>query len=214
MSTRVIIVGAGGHGQVVADILLQMAAYSATLTPVGYVDDDASLAGRQLLGLPVLGKVTDIVAFEHDAVVVAIGDNRTRRTLLMTLQSQGESLVTAIHPRAVVASSAVIGAGAVLCAGVIVNPGASIGVNVIVNTGATVDHHNVIGDHAHIAPGAHLGGDVTIGEGTLIGIGAVVMPQRRVGAWCTVGAGGVVTRDLPDRVVAIGAPARIRRTHA
>ena len=71
---------------------------------------------------------------------------------------------------------------------------------------------NVIGDHAHIAPGVHLGGDVTIGEGTLIGIGAVVMPQRRVGAWCTVGAGAVVTRDLPDQVVAIGAPARVIRS--
>lgn len=214
MSMRVIIVGAGGHGQVVADILLQRATQSATLTPVGYVDDDASLTGRQLLGLPVLGKIADLAAFEHDAVIVAIGDNRTRRTLFMTLQSQGESLATAIHPSAVVAPSAVVGAGAVLCAGVIVNPGASIGVNVIVNTGATVDHHNVIGDHAHIAPGAHLGGDVAIGEGTLIGIGAVVMPQQRVGAWCTVGAGAVVTRDLPDQVVAIGAPARIIRTHA
>lgn len=212
MSRRVIIIGAGGHGQVVADILLQMATQGAALTPVGYVDDDASLTGRQLIGLPVLGRVADLAAIEHDAVTIAIGANRTRRKLLMNLQAQGESLVAAIHPSAVVAPSATIGAGAVLCAGVIVNPGATIGANTIVNTGATVDHHNVIGDHAHIAPGVHLGGDVAIGEGTLIGIGAVVMPQRRVGAWCTVGAGAVVTRDLPDQVVAIGAPARVIRT--
>ena len=79
----------------------------------------------------------------------------------------------------------------------------------ILNTGCSIDHHNVIGDHAHIAPGARLGGNVTVGQGALIGIGAVVLPGVRIGAWSIVGAGAVVTRDLPDGVVAVGSPARM-----
>ena len=214
MDKRVIIVGAGGHGQVVADALLQMAQHGATLTPAGFVDDDAALAGAHFLDLPVLGQIASLTAFDHDAVIIAIGNNQVRRTIFTMLQAQGETFVTVIHPRAVVAPSARIGAGAVLVAGAIVNPGAVIGANVILNTGATVDHHNQIGSHAHIAPGAHLGGDVVIGEGALVGIGAIVMPQCCVGAWSIVGAGAVVTHDQPDAIVALGVPARIVRSRS
>jgi acetyltransferase-like isoleucine patch superfamily enzyme len=88
-----------------------------------------------------------------------------------------------------------------------------VGSNVILNTGCSIDHHNVIGDHAHIAPGARLGGNVTVGQGTLIGIGAIVLPGRHIGAWSVVAAGAVVTKDIPDGVVALGSPARtITRT--
>jgi acetyltransferase-like isoleucine patch superfamily enzyme len=80
---------------------------------------------------------------------------------------------------------------------------------VVLNTSCSVDHHNCIGSHAQIAPGAHLGGNVVVGEGALIGIGAVVLPQRGVGQWATVGAGAVVTRNIPDFATAVGLPARI-----
>ena len=81
--------------------------------------------------------------------------------------------------------------------------------DVILNTGCTVDHHNQIGDHAHIAPGVHLGGEVVIGEGTLVSIGATVILLRTIGAWSMIGAGSVVTKDIPDGVSAVGAPARV-----
>jgi acetyltransferase-like isoleucine patch superfamily enzyme len=87
----------------------------------------------------------------------------------------------------------------------------AIGDNVILNTGCTVDHHNRIGNHARIAPGVHLSGDVTIGEGTLVGIGATMIPQRTVGAWSVIGAGSVVTRDIPAYATAVGMPARVIR---
>jgi len=81
--------------------------------------------------------------------------------------------------------------------------------DILLNTGCTIDHHNRIGDHAHIAPGVHLGGQVEIGQGALVGIGATVLPQRRIGAWSVVGAGAVVADDVPDNATVIGVPARL-----
>jgi sugar O-acyltransferase (sialic acid O-acetyltransferase NeuD family) len=97
----------------------------------------------------------------------------------------------------------------VINSGVIINTGSRIGQDVILNTACTIDHHNYIGDHTHIAPGVHLGGDVEIGEGTLIGIGATVMPQCRIGAWSVIGAGAVVTKDIPAYSTVVGIPARV-----
>jgi sugar O-acyltransferase (sialic acid O-acetyltransferase NeuD family) len=210
---RVLIVGAGGHAQVVADLLLRSAEAGGPAHPVGYLDDNAALHGRALLGLPVLGGLAQCAAIPHDAVVVAIGSNGLRRRLFEELRARGEQFATAVHPRAIVALDAALGPGVMICAGAVVGTGAQIGANAIVNTAASVDHHNRIGAHSHIAPGVHLGGDVQIGEGCLVGIGAVVMPQRSVGSWSVVGAGALVHRDLPANVTALGSPARIVRQH-
>ena len=208
---RVLILGAGGHGQVVADILLRSFEQRESVQPIGYLDDDPALAGQTRLGLPVFGRLTQLGEFGHDALIIAIGNNALRRTLYDDLTGQGEQFVVARHPRAVIAPDVIPGSGSMICAGVVVNPGAKLGANVILNTGCTVDHHNVIADHVHIAPGAHLGGDVSVGAGTLIGIGATVMPGRTLGAWSTVGAGALVTKDMGSGVVATGVPARIMR---
>ena len=47
-------------------------------------------------------------------------------------------------------------------------------------------------------------------EGALVGIGAIVLPRVRIGAWSTVGAGAVVTADVPPAVTVMGVPARVR----
>lgn len=206
---RVLILGAGGHAQVVADILLRASEAGAPVSPIGYLDDNPQRIGASLLGLPVLGRLDDRTRIAYDALVIAIGNNVARRLIFMQLQQTGEQLAIARHPSAVIAPDVIPGPGSMICAGAIVNPGSVIGANVILNTGCTVDHHNRIGDHVHIAPGVHLGGDVQIEEGGFVGIGATVMPQRRIGAWSVVGAGALIHRDVPPWTVAVGVPARV-----
>jgi len=121
---RVVILGAGGHAQVVADILLRMQGADEEVAPIGYLDDDPSLAERRLLDLPVLGDVDQLFAIPHDATVVAIGDNATRQRLFDILQSIGECFVIARHPSAIIAPDVQIGPGSMICAGVVFNPGA------------------------------------------------------------------------------------------
>lgn len=195
----------------VADILLQMAAAGRPIQPVGYIDDNPAVQGQSLLGLPVLGQIARRAQVPHDSLIIAIGDNQTRRRLAGELCADGTPLARAIHPAAVIANGVGIGPGVMICARAVINPGATIGANVIVNTASTIDHHSRVGDHVHIAPGVCTGGDVQIDEGAFVGIGATVMPQRRVGAWSIVGAASLVQRDIPPGTVAFGVPAQVRR---
>jgi sugar O-acyltransferase (sialic acid O-acetyltransferase NeuD family) len=205
---RVLILGAGGHGQVVADILLAAQAAGALVTPLGFLDDDPAAWKRTPLGLPVFGALDQLDSCPHDAVVIGIGNDFVRRKMAEALSYSKETFITARHPSAIIGRDVEIGCGTVICAGVVINTGSRIGEHVILNTSSSIDHHNHIGNYVHIAPGTHLGGDVTVGEGTLIGIGATVMPQRRIGAWATVGAGALVTGTVAGGAVVVGVPAK------
>jgi maltose O-acetyltransferase len=54
-------------------------------------------------------------------------------------------------------------------------------------------------------------GPITIGDNVWLGGGAIVLAGVTIGADTVVGAGAVVTRDLPARVIAVGNPARVLR---
>jgi sugar O-acyltransferase (sialic acid O-acetyltransferase NeuD family) len=207
--TRVIIVCAGGQGAVVADILQRAGDAGSSVTAIGFVDDTPALQGTHVLDLPVLGTIASLPHLEHDAVVVAIGDNRARRALTEHLLASGERLVSAVHPRASVAPSATIDEGAMVSAGALLLPRAVVRRGVIINTNASVDHDSVVDDFAHVSAGVTVGARVQIGSEALLALGSAVISGRSVGARTTIGAGAVVVRDIPDDVVAWGVPARV-----
>jgi sugar O-acyltransferase (sialic acid O-acetyltransferase NeuD family) len=203
---RLLIVGAGGHGKVVAEA----ATASSNWTEIGFLD------GRHpdiaaVLDWPVIGKDTDADRFLqiYANALVAIGDNRRRLALLAALERAGFQLPVIAHPRSWVSPSAKIGIGTVLIAGAIVNAGAKLGRGCILNTAATVDHDCRIGDGVHVSPGAHIGGEVVVGDRTWIGIGAAIHHSVRIGADVMVGAGAAVVDDVADGVTMLGVPARV-----
>jgi acetyltransferase-like isoleucine patch superfamily enzyme len=53
------------------------------------------------------------------------------------------------------------------------------------------------------------GGPITIGDDVWIGRGVMITGNVRIGRGCVIGANSVVTRDLPDWSIAVGAPARV-----
>jgi sugar O-acyltransferase (sialic acid O-acetyltransferase NeuD family) len=207
---RVLIVGAGGHGQVMLDVIRRQGGAEV----VGFLDDRQELAGQEVAGVPVLGPGSDSALVARSGAthfLVAIGDNRVRAAKFRQMQAMGLLPWSAIHPATTLAEDVKLGRGAQVVAGVIVNPAAVIGENVILNTACTVDHHCVLEDHVFIGPGAHLGGAVTVRELAFLGIGALVLPGRTIGAGAMVGAGSVVNKDVPAGVVVVGVPARVVR---
>jgi sugar O-acyltransferase (sialic acid O-acetyltransferase NeuD family) len=199
-----LVLGAGGHAKVVADILL-----CQKLPVLGFLDDDSSKWGTVCLNLPVLGSIDSYADYQPDGLILGIGSNSRRQNIVHRLGKQIRDLwYSAIHPSATIARSARIGHGVVIAAGGIINPDVRIGDHAIINTGATVDHDCVIGDYAHVAPGARLAGGVNVGQGALVGIGASVIPGKSIGDWAVIGAGAVVVRDISAHKTAKGVPAR------
>ncbi len=206
---RVLILGAGDHGRMVVDYLLQNRARGEDVEPIGYVDDDSALLGKRFFDLPVWGPISQRHRVAYDAAIVAIGENSARARIFEKLERQKERFVNVIHPTAVLARDVNLGSGVVVGANVVVSIGSIVGDNVILSSGCTVGHDSEINRHARVGPGVHLGGHVTVGEGALLGIGAVAIPGRHIRAWSIVGAGGCVVSDIPASVTAVGVPARV-----
>jgi sugar O-acyltransferase (sialic acid O-acetyltransferase NeuD family) len=199
---QLLIIGAGGHGRVVADIAKLSGWYQRIVFA-----DDANI--QESGGYPVVCKTKEAVHLLVDyEVVVAIGNNQTRKRILENLEAHSGHLTALVHPSAVIASDVVLGAGSVVMANAVINCGSKIGKGVIVNTAATIDHDNQIGDFVHISPGAHLAGTVAIGDETWIGIGASISNNLNICDGCLVGAGAVVIRDIEKVGTYVGVPAR------
>jgi UDP-N-acetylbacillosamine N-acetyltransferase len=206
--SKVIFLGAGGIAIVAAEI-----ARSRGLEIVGFLDDRAEKVGTLFCAAPVLGNFDMLPALRHDVsqVVLSFSNCHGRIDVAQKVLSYGFSLPNLIHPSAVVSQDASIGQGAIIMPGTVINSGTRIGSNIILNTAASVDHECSIGDGVHIGPGARLSGLVTIGNATWIGIGSLIRESVHIGNNVLVGAGSLVLKDIPDGVVAYGAPAKIMR---
>jgi UDP-perosamine 4-acetyltransferase len=204
----VVIIGAGGHGRVVLDILRA----AGRVRVVGFLDADPGRAGTRVDDVPVLGAVNMLPKLSQQKVrgaIVAIGDARARKAYLTEIQQAGLEPINAIHPSAIVSPSTQIGVNVVIAAGAVVSTDVTIGDGAILNTGSIVDHECIIGPAAHICPGAMLAGRVTVGEEAFIGLGAKVIQCRTVGDRAIIGAGAVIIRDVPSGTKVVGVPGRV-----
>jgi sugar O-acyltransferase (sialic acid O-acetyltransferase NeuD family) len=204
---RLALLGASGHGKVVAD-----AALGAGWTHVDFFDD--SWSGHHQNGAwPVIGNSATLLErfVDYDGVLVSIGNCRIRLEKQRELEAAGAAFVTVVHPAASVSRYAVLGAGTVVMAGAVVQVDASVGPACIINTGATVDHDCELASAVHVAPGANLSGGVTVGKCSWIGVGAAVRQGIAIGSGVLIGAGAVVIRPVPDNQTLVGNPARLIR---
>lgn len=203
MEKTILIIGASGHGKVVADI-----AKKNGYEKIYFLDDNPSLS--ECGGYPVLGNSSKYLDFDCD-IFVAIGNTGIRKHIQENVEKEGKSIATLIHPNAVIGENVRIGAGTVVMAGAVINPCAVIGKGCIINTCASVDHDCILEDYVHVSVGAHLAGTVHVGASTWIGVGAVVSNNINVTAGCMIGAGAVVVREIENKGTYVGVPAKCLR---
>lgn len=200
---KLLIIGASGHGKVVADIAVNMEIWST----IEFLDDDTSI--REIMGFKVIGpsNIADSLINEYD-MFVAIGNNITRARLQKRLTQSGARFATLIHRNAIVGMDVTVGNGTVIMGGCVINPSTKIGDGCIINTGSTIDHDNNIEEYVHISPGVHLAGTVSVGKSTWLGIGSSVINNIEIASEVIIGAGSVVVKNINQPGTYIGIPAK------
>lgn len=200
MRKKLLIIGAGGHGKVVADVAKTMNKYEG----ICFLDDNPT---KEFL-YPILGKIKDLHKFvnTHD-IFVAIGNQKVRRSIM---ESINVDFATLIHENSIIGSNVEIGMGCVIMPGAVINAGTKIGNGVIVNTCSSIDHDCVINDYCHISVGAHVCGTVNIGDMTWVGAGATVINNVSITNDCMIGAGAVVIGDICESGTYVGVPAELK----
>ncbi|MFZ7109039.1 NeuD/PglB/VioB family sugar acetyltransferase [Avibacterium avium] len=194
---KLVIIGASGHGKVVADIA-KLTGYSEIL----FLDDNESI--KECNGYPVIGKTELLETLDND-IFIAIGNNKIRRELIKNLQNK--KLVTLIHPNAIITKDTKIGKGTVIMAGAVINSNCSIGEGVIINTSSSIDHDCYIGNYTHASVGCHIAGTVDIGQNCWLGIGSIVSNNITICDDSIIGAGAVVIKNIEKAGTYVGVPA-------
>lgn len=202
MGNKVIILGAGGHAKVIADIIQKSGD-----DLIGFLDDNMDLP-ETIMGYPYLGTITEAGKLKNDhSFIIGIGNNQIRKKIAEQLHL---NWYTAIHPHASIAMETTIGEGTVVMANAVINASSVIGRHCIINTAAVIEHDNRIGDFVHISPGATLCGTVCVGNMTHVGAGVVIKNNVSVCENTILGAGCTVINDIEKKGIYIGTPAKLK----
>lgn len=179
----------------------------------GFVENlERERAGKELDGRPIYW-IDEAARFAKTHQVICALSTTQRKSYVEQAESLGFKLATLVHPTARISSRAKLGPGCFISALATVATRTTLGKSVFVNRGALIGHHTTIGDYCTIQPGANIAGVITLGPQTYVGMGAIVLERQTIGAGCVIAAGAVVTGNLPDRVLAMGIPARITQTN-
>ena len=205
----IVIYGTGGHGRETALLVRSMIQAGTPWQLSGYLDDDTTQHHRLIGDLPVLG-TSSILAAQPGlfAVALGIGSPNARRQIVARIRSWVHSFPVLIHPSVPAFERVHLGDGSQVHAGTVLTTDIHVGNFAILNRHVDVSHDCTIDDWATLAPGVTLTGGVSVGEGADLGARAACIPCVHIGAWSVIGAGAVVTRDIPDGVTAVGVPAR------
>ncbi len=207
---KLLIVGSGGFGRETLECVRAIDAVCPTWDLVGFLDDDPALVGQVVDGLPVVGDIDSALASDHRVVVTTghPGNYTSRKRIVERLGLPSRRYATIIHPTAVLPTSARVGVGTILLATVVATTTVRIGSHVAVMPGTIFTHDDVVEDFTTFGAGVRVAGGARVREGAYVGSGAMIREGCSVGSWSLIGMGSVVTKDVPDSEVWIGAPAR------
>lgn len=212
----VVIVGAGGFGREVLEIFKDQNKISLRWNILGFIDENMELQGEEINNYQVLGGLDWLRKHKANGLgcVCAIGSPETRKQVVQKLREMGVDFYNAIHPSVIISEFVKLGQDVIICAGSVLTVNIKIGDHVHIDTNCSVAHDAVIGNYCRLNPGVKINGNDHLGDGVYVGTGATFIQGISIGKWSTIGAGAVVIEDIPEKVVAVGVPAKVVKQKA
>lgn len=206
---HLVIIGVGGFAREVYWHAQESLGYGKEWDLKGFLDGDVKLEEGEYnkLALPVLGDVRSYEIVKDDIFFCAIGNSLVRKKLVDGILSRGAEFISLIHNTAIVQGYVSYGTGVLFGPRTCVGDHAGIGDFVILNTASAVGHDAQIDDYVSIMSYVDITGYCHLEEGVMFGSGARILPNGRVGAYATVGAGSVVLRKVKPGITVFGNPA-------
>jgi len=208
---KIVLIGAGGHGREVVEILQSQRQSGRDSEALGFVDDSPQLRGKTVAGIPVLGNMHWFEDADPTQIMVlcTLGSPNDIRSIADKVLRLGFSFISAVSPNSLISETVVVGQGVTIFPNAVINTSTKIGDHCIINLGVTISHDSNIGKYSNINPGVHVAGNVEIHEGCYIGMGANIIQGCKIGSWSIIGAGAVIIDDIPSNVTVVGCPGRI-----
>jgi sugar O-acyltransferase (sialic acid O-acetyltransferase NeuD family) len=212
---KVVIIGTGGFGREVLDVLEAVNQVSPTYEIMGFITEPGfQEAGDLINDTPVLGYYDWLESHRHEVkAICGVGSPPTRKRLIEKAVSIGVEFFSVVHPSAILTRWVTMGSGTIITAGCILTNQITLGNHVHVNLDCTIGHDAILEDYVTVSPGVHVSGNVTLKTGSFIGTGANLIEGKTVGEWSVIGAGSVVVKDIPQNVTAVGIPASPIKKH-
>lgn len=198
---KIVIIGAGAGGEVVADILLDYPEYEV----IGFVDDNPR-EDFQFYGIQVIHNNIKNFPFEfkgeYDAVIISFTRNlNLRKEIFELYQKEGISFVNAIDKSVKIGRNTKIGEGNIIGAFCYIGTSTIINDNNWIGACVNIDHHNVLGSHNLIGPNFTAPGIVSIGDLNKVGANASLGNYVQIGNENIILNNKSVVSNLTDKQI-------------
>jgi len=206
-----LIIGAKGHAVEILDVLTK----NNMLEDLFFYDDISEDLGEYLFDRFNIIKSSDEAErlFERDRrYILGLGNPELRYRMVKKFNRLGGILTSVVSSDASVGRwGCTMETGVNIMAKTFISSNTTICEGVLINAGSQVHHGTYIGRYSEISPNVSVAGNCRVGEFCSIGIGAVLLPGIHIGNNAVVGAGSVVTGNVPENEIVYGVPAKSRK---
>lgn len=150
---------------------------------------------------------------EQIEIIISLGEPKNKKMLWDKVKDCGYRMANLIYPGTRLHESVKIGEGVHICCKVFISYDVVIADNAYISPFAVIGHGCQVHKHSVVSAGTILGGNTVVGESCFIGLNTCIKEELTIGDNTIIAMGSAVFQSLPEKVIAVGNPARISKNN-